>query len=167
LLYTSVLSRPQLYFFVAASTPLAFFSSLLPRILMCFHRLHDSPSPLEAYPFQLVTYSLYISLYLALHTLASSTYFFAPESPFLVPRVLHLAFLFTLLLASSLPLAFFLLLLLTFLFMLLYAQVPPLRYRLPNSPFRPSDTRDYDGLQNTGPEYHGPPLCRASKSKTV
>jgi hypothetical protein len=39
--------------------------------------------------------------------------------------------------------------------------------RLPNSPFRPSDTRDYDGLQNTGPEYHDPPLCRACQSKTV
>jgi hypothetical protein len=39
--------------------------------------------------------------------------------------------------------------------------------RVPNSPFRPSDTRDYDGLQNTGPEYHGPPSCRAGEIKTV
>jgi hypothetical protein len=42
-----------------------------------------------------------------------------------------------------------------------------LRIRLPNSPFRPSDTRDYDGLQNAGPEKHGPQICRAGESKTV
>jgi hypothetical protein len=69
-LYTLVLSSPQLYFFVAASTPLAFFSSLRPCIVIYFHLAHDSPSMLDAHRLYFSSYSLYFSFYLAPHTLA-------------------------------------------------------------------------------------------------